>query len=75
MLKCVAEQVLCMVQRLRVLPQKAGKIYRTAERFLINYPKYIDDAYRFDVMVFDLVDGLIEHEWIKCVLIGSMVVN
>lgn len=47
-----------------VTSKKQAKIYQTAERFLINYPKYIDDVYRFDVMVFDLADGLIEHEWI-----------
>ena len=47
-----------------ITSKKQAKIYQTAERFLINYPKYIDDVYRFDVMVFDLADGLIEHEWI-----------
>lgn len=47
-----------------IISKKQAKIYQTAERFLINYPKYIDDVYRFDVMVFDLADGLIEHEWI-----------
>ena len=47
-----------------ITSKKQAKIYQTAERFLINYPKYIDDVYRFDVMVFDLADGLIEHKWI-----------
>ena len=47
-----------------ITPKKQAKLYRTAEQFLRDHPEYAGDEYRFDVIVFDLMDDLVCHEWL-----------
>ncbi|MFB6348705.1 YraN family protein [Moraxella sp. ZJ142] len=47
-----------------ITPAKQAKIYRTAEQFLQTHEQYADDECRFDVMAFDLLDGVAVHEWL-----------
>lgn len=47
-----------------ITPAKQAKIYRTAQQFFDTHTQYQDCECRFDVMVFDLVNGAVKYEWL-----------